>query len=221
MNLTTQLYSVQVLRWPSSGRHILAQFDDETINVYQAYRPEIGRFAAKHGYFGGEFSYNRMSWIKPNFLWMMYRSDWGRSQGQEVVLSIRLRRTFFDSLLEQTVPSSFVPELFENHEEWKAAVARSDVRLQWDPDHDPIGGKCERRAVQLGIRGKTLEAYGKNEIVEVIDVSEFVAEQREFIGDGKSGKLVTPAEQVYVPSSAVVVANIGLDKWPNTSGELP
>lgn len=216
MNLTIQPYSEQVRRWPSSGRQILAQFDNETVVVYQAYRPEIGQFAAKHGYFGGEFSYTRMSWIKPNFLWMMYRSDWGRSQGQEVVLAIRLRRPFFDSLLEQAVPSSFVPELFKCHDVWKAAVARSDVRLQWDPDHDPNGGKCERRAVQLGIRGKTLEACGKNEIVEIIDMSGFVAEQREFIGDWKSGKLVTPAERVYVPNSTAATANIGLDEWPNT-----
>jgi hypothetical protein len=36
--------------------------------VYQAYRPEIGHFAAQHGYFGGSFSLDRMSWIKPNFL---------------------------------------------------------------------------------------------------------------------------------------------------------
>lgn len=114
------------------------------------------------------------------------------------------------------MPSSFVPELFENQEAWKSAVARSDVRLQWDPDHDPNGGKCERRAVQLGIRGKTLDAYGKNEIVEIIDMSGFVAEQRELIGDRKSEKLVTPAEQVYVPSSTVATANIGLDEWPIT-----
>lgn len=38
MNLTTQSNSEQVLRWRSSGRHILAQFDDEMIIVYQAYR---------------------------------------------------------------------------------------------------------------------------------------------------------------------------------------
>jgi len=66
--------------------------------------------------------------------------------------------------LEQAVPSAFVPELFDNPEEWKAAVARSDVRLQWDPDHDPFGNECERRAIQIGIRGKTLESYGKNDI---------------------------------------------------------
>ena len=151
MNFETCAYSDQMLRWPEAGRHILAQYDDDTIIVYQAYRPEIGDFAVKNGYFGGEFSYSRMSWIKPNFLWMMYRSNWGRSQGQEVILAIRLRRPFFDSLLEQAVPSSYVSELFESHEAWKAAVARSDVRLQWDPDHTPSGGKCERRAVQLGL----------------------------------------------------------------------
>jgi hypothetical protein len=71
--LITTTYSEQILRLPESGRHIIAQFDDEGVIVYQAYRPTIGNFAANHGYFGGEFSLNRMSWIKPNFLWMMYR----------------------------------------------------------------------------------------------------------------------------------------------------
>src|SRR5439155_2761622 len=32
-----------------AGRHILTQFDDESVVVYQAYRPAIGRFAAEHG----------------------------------------------------------------------------------------------------------------------------------------------------------------------------
>ena len=67
--------------WPKEGRHILAQFDDDTVIVYQAYRPSIGRYAAEHGAFGGDFSYSRMSWVKPNFLWMMYRSGWG-TQGR-------------------------------------------------------------------------------------------------------------------------------------------
>jgi hypothetical protein len=75
--IPSQRYLDQQQRWPSSGRHILACFDEESIVVYQAYSPAIGRFAARHGYFGGEFSYSRMSWIKPNFLWMMYRSNWG------------------------------------------------------------------------------------------------------------------------------------------------
>lgn len=209
--IPTCSYVEQQKAWPETGRHILAHHDDDTIIVYQAYRPAIGHYAARHGHFGGGFKYSRMSWIKPNFLWMMYRSDWGRSEGQEVVLAIRLSRTFFDSLLDRTVPSSFTSALFADHDEWKAAVGRSDVRLQWDPDHLPTGDKCERRAVQLGLRGQALEAYGKCEAIEIIDVSEFVAEQRAHIRDWKCGDLVTPVEHVYSPADQNIADHIGLD----------
>lgn len=67
--LETQLYTEQVKMWPQTGRHILAHYDDRSVIVYQAYRPAIGRYAAEQGRFGGEFSYSRMSWVKPNFLW--------------------------------------------------------------------------------------------------------------------------------------------------------
>src|SRR5207244_1202784 len=55
MNLITEAYLAQEARWPKSGRHILAQFDEESVVVYQAYNPSIGRWAARHGHFGGEF----------------------------------------------------------------------------------------------------------------------------------------------------------------------
>jgi hypothetical protein len=99
MNLITEPYLAQDARWPRSGRHILAQFDEESVAVYRAYRPAIGHFAARHGYFGGSFSLGRMSWIKPNFLWIMYRSGWGIKEGQEVTLAVRLRRNAFDEIL--------------------------------------------------------------------------------------------------------------------------
>jgi Domain of unknown function (DUF4291) len=206
--LLTGLYAEQVKLWPQTGRHILAQFDNDTIIVYQAYGPAIGQFAAEKGYFGGDFKYSRMSWIKPNFLWMMYRSQWGQAEGQEIVLAIRLTRRFFDSLLAQAVPSTFDADLFGSRDEWAAAVARSDVRLQWDPDHLPTGEKCDRRAVQLGLRRTVLEAYGKQEIVQIIDISPFVAERMANIHDWKTGKLLTPMEQVYVPADPSV-AKIG------------
>lgn len=60
MKLLTESYLSQVNRLPQSGRHILAQFDHESIVVYQAYRSAIGHFASQHGYFGGEFSLTRM-----------------------------------------------------------------------------------------------------------------------------------------------------------------
>ena len=55
MNLITEPYLAQQARWPRSGRHILAQFDADSVVVYQAYNPAIGHFAARHGYFGGGF----------------------------------------------------------------------------------------------------------------------------------------------------------------------
>ena len=81
--LKTAPYTEHAPVWPQSGRHIMAQFDADTIVVYQAYRPAIAGFAVEHQRFGGEFSFSRMSWIKPNFLWMMFRSGWASKEGQE------------------------------------------------------------------------------------------------------------------------------------------
>ncbi|MFD5200175.1 DUF4291 family protein [Streptomyces sp. NPDC058375] len=44
-----------------------------TVTVYQAYRPAIGLPAARDGRFPAEWKRDRMTWIKPSFLWMMYR----------------------------------------------------------------------------------------------------------------------------------------------------
>ncbi len=210
MALVTEPYKDQVAVWPKEGRHILAQFDGDTIIVYQAYRPSIGQFAAKQGTFGGEFGYSRMSWVKPNFLWMMYRSGWGAKENQEVTLALRLRRAFFDALLAQAVPSSWDRDQFASEDEWSRAVGRSSVRLQWDPDHHPSGAKLERRAIQLGLRGEVLEAFGKRELVEVMYVSEFVAEQRERLSSSGVSALVTPRERVYRPADPDIAARLRL-----------
>jgi len=204
-NLKLEAYASQAKRWPKTGRHILAQFDSESVFVYQAYRPEIGRFAAEHGYFGGAFSLGRMSWIKPNFLWMMYRSGWASKEGQEVVLAVRLKRAAFDEILSRAVHSSYVPDLYDSREAWSAAVARSDVRLQWDPDHGPKGQALERRAIQLGLRGATLAKYARDWILGVKDVTPFVREQA-----GKVADLLTPREEPYAVADPDVARRLGL-----------
>ncbi len=212
--LITEPYPEQVKVWPQDGRHILAQFDDETVVVYQAYRPTIGRFAAEHGAFGGDFSYSRMSWVKPNFLWMMYRSGWGTKENQEITLALRVRRAFFDSLLAAAVPSSWDREQFATEEDWSRSVGRSSVRLQWDPDHHPSGAKLDRRAIQLGLRGEVLEAFGRRELIEIIDLSAFVTEQRERLLSGGVSALVTPRERVYRPADPAVAAWLRLAEAP-------
>ncbi len=202
-------YLVQIRRWPKTGRHILAQFDDESVIVYQAYRPAIGHFAAKNGFFGGEFSLSRMSWIKPNFLWMMYRCGWASKEGQEVVLAVRLKRYAFDEILRSAVHSTFVPEVYSNEAAWKTSVAGSDVRLQWDPDHDPSGTPVERRAIQLGLRGKVLANYSKEWILGIEDVSEFAREQSQH-ARSPFARLITPREEVYPVNDPDVAARLGV-----------
>jgi Domain of unknown function (DUF4291) len=196
MQLITTTYTEQRARLPNSGRHIVAQFDAEGVVVYQAYRPAIGHFAATHGYFGGDyFSLDRMSWIKPNFLWMMYRSGWGQKEGQEVILAVKIKREAFDTILAHAVRSSYNPDLYPTEKDWKRAVSNSNVRLQWDPDHSPTGGKLERKAIQLGLRGDILALYAREWIISIADISEFVWEQHQNLAD--FSQLIVPRETIY------------------------
>jgi hypothetical protein len=210
MSLITEPYLTQISRWPQVGRHILAQYDDQSVIVYQAYRPAIGHFAARHGYFGGEFSLSRMSWIKPNFLWMMYRSGWGTKPGQEVVLAIRLKRAAFDNMLAQAVHSTYIEAVYHSEENWKHAVASSSVRLQWDPDHSPSGGKLERRAIQLGMRGDVLKQYAREWILDIEDISSFVREQYQHVQSHKYEHLITPREMVYPVTNPNTIQKLAL-----------
>ncbi|MCC5663404.1 DUF4291 domain-containing protein [Nostoc sp. CHAB 5784] len=212
MRLITEPYLTQVSNWPENGRHILAQYDDHLIVVYQAYRPSIGNFAATYGYFGGEFSFERMSWIKPNFLWMMYRSGWGTQNGQEVVLAIWMKRSAIEEILAAAVHSSYVPELYPDKSAWQRALKQSQVRLQWDPDHHPSGTKLERRAIQLGLRGEVLAAYAKDWIVNIEDISDFVQKQRQNI-KSDCAELITPQERVYSVFDTETQAKLRLSAW--------
>lgn len=211
MNLQLEPYQTQLSRWPRTGHHILAQFDEHSIIVYQAYRPSIGHFAARHGYFGGEFSLSRMSWVKPNFLWMMYRCGWASKQGQEVVLAVRIKRAGFDSLLAEAVHSTYKEVVYQSEEAWKKSVEHSDVRLQWDPDHDRAGAKVERRAIQIGMRGETLARYAREWIIEVEDISDFVREQYQYVQMRDYSQLMTPRELVYPVTDVTVARHLGVD----------
>ncbi len=188
----------------------MAQYDAETVVVYQAFRPKIGQYAARNGCrFGDNFSLSRMSWIKPNFLWMMYRCGWATKENQEVVLAVSVKRTAFDLILAEAVASAFDPEQHGSHAEWQAALTSSEVRLQWDPDHAPDGAKVDRRAVQLGLRGDFLARYAAEWIVSIEDVTGFAADQHQHVLSGDLSQLETPREEVY-PVSEVVAAQLGM-----------
>jgi hypothetical protein len=60
--------------------------------VYQAFKPAIGRYAVAHQRFTGcpDYSVTRMTWIKTNFLWMMFRCALSLPSGSgvEVLMAV-------------------------------------------------------------------------------------------------------------------------------------
>ena len=48
VTLITEPYTNQKKIWPKDGCHILAQYDENNIVVYQAFNPNIARYAVSH-----------------------------------------------------------------------------------------------------------------------------------------------------------------------------
>lgn len=196
--LKLEPYLTYAKRLPSEGRHIIAYQTDEEVVVYQAYNHAIADYAVANQEFGGSaFSFQRMSWIKPNFLWMMYRCGWAQKENQERVLAIYLRKEDWESILQQAVFSSFQAEVYGTEANWKTKLKASEVRLQWDPDHDPYGAKLNRKAIQIGMKGATLRRFGKEMIQRIVDVTPFVQEQKLYVEQHNLQFLEVPKESVY------------------------
>lgn len=204
--LETENYIYQQSNWPEDGQHIIAHYDDDTVIVYQAFKPSIGDFAVKNQRFGGaDYSFTRMSWIKTNFLWMMYRCGWASKLDQEKVLAIRIRRSGFDEILSK----AFTPKEQKSQRLEKEDI---EVRLQWDPDHTPQYTKCMRRAIQLGLKGQILEKFNSSFIVEIIDMTDFVKKQKEILDKRGEEHIMIPIERVYPVTNPKTAELIGVSQ---------
>lgn len=143
-----------------------------------------------------------MTWIKPNFLWMMYRSGWGTKEGQEITLAIHLKISAFQNYLENAAYTSFAQSEGISHEEWRNELENSSIRLQWDPDHDPHGKKEDRRAIQIGLRDNFINSFATKDILLIEDISEFVREQHKFVQNNQLADLLVPEEKPFKFSNA-------------------
>lgn len=185
----------------SPMREIRAVYTDETIRVYQAYNRTIAEEAVKNGTFGMHFSMNRMTWIKPSFLWMMYRCGWAQKENQEHVLAIDIKRSGFDRAVESAVISTFSEDLGISKDEWQKQVKESDVRVQWDPEKDIYGNDFPYRSIQLGLRGNAVKEYVNDWIVNVSDITDYVHELDALRNNNEDINERLPKEEVYIISS--------------------
>lgn len=186
-------------------RQVRADHDDETVVVYQAYPASIAGPAVAAQRFVPPFSRERMTWIKPSLLWMMYRCGWATKPGQERVLAVRMTRAGFEEALASACLSHVDPEVYPSHEAWQQRLATSPVRVQWDPERDAASNPLAWRSLQVGLGRAVVPAYVDQWVVGLEDVTARVHRLREL---PVSERTDLPVERPY-PLPKAVAALIG------------
>jgi hypothetical protein len=152
---------------PIPYHQIRALHDSETITVYQAYSEPIALAAVTHQKLNAspDFKMGRMTWIKPSWCWMMYRSGYSfKDSRQSHILALKMRHADFERLLREAVVC---------HGQTLSAEERGrNVRVQWDPERGPRLEVRGWRSIQIGISGETARWWVSEGIVGIEDVTE-------------------------------------------------
>ncbi len=177
-------------------KEVFAKYDRQCIRVYQAYNPVIAKEAIELQTFGASFNQNRMTWIKPSFLWMMYRSNWGTKKNQECILALDIYKEKFNELLSKAILTSPDSILFEG-KQWEKAFEETTVYCQWDPDRNINGNVINRAAIQIGLKGSTLRDFLDTAIFRIEDLTPLVRKWNEQRKNGKLNIKNLPVEKIY------------------------
>lgn len=112
-----------------------------------------------------------MTWIKPSFLWMMYRAGWGyKGAGQRRILAIDISREGFQWALAHSCPSHPDPSM--SKEDWAKLKVASPVRIQWDPERNLHLQPLPYRAIQIGLSGEAISLYVNQWIRKITDITD-------------------------------------------------
>lgn len=190
-------------------RGVRALHTASTITVYQAYSPEIGMPAIRQGRFPAAWKRDRMTWIKPSFLWMMYRCGWGTKPGQATVLAVEITREGFEWALRNACLSSYVRGLHSDRSTWQRRLKRASARVQWDPERDLHLQPLPYRSLQLGLSGEAVRRYADEWTVSINDVTPLAREIHALVssGDSDSATRLLPKERPY-PAEDELMAHL-------------
>lgn len=186
-------------------QEIRAVYDRHTITVYQAYREAIAVPALKNGHFVPPFSLNRMTWIKPSYLWMMERSNWAQKSGQEFILAIKIKRDYWEKALSLGVLTHPDPAIYASGAEWDEKFKTAPVHIQWDPERSLNGTKLQVRSIQVGISRFLIEEYNTKWIESITYQTPLTKKISRFLKEGKhkEAKRLLPEERVYPLPTAI------------------
>ncbi len=202
-------------------RQIRARYSADTITVYQAYPSQIALPAVAVGRFVAPFKRDRMTWIKPSFLWMMYRCGWATKPGQERVLSIDITREGFEWALARACLSHYDRDLHGDKAGWSRRLKTSPVRVQWDPERSLQLTALPYRSLQVGLSGEAVDRYVDDWVVAVTDITPTVRRVRDLLrsGDEQAAAAQLPVEHAYPLPDQIAV---GLNASPDvTTGKVP
>lgn len=177
-----------------------AKYSDDTITIYQAFNKHITQSAIENQTFvSPPFKKERMTWIKPSFLWMMYRSGWASKEDQECILAVKIKRSGFEWALQNSCLSHFESTVHYSYDAWKKTLKDSPVRIQWDPEKDIFLQSLNYRSIQIGLSGIAIENYISDWIVSINDITQYSKQIHQLITDNKinQAKDLLPYEQLY------------------------
>ena len=184
---------------------IRADFDRDTITIYQAYPDRIADCALEAGRFVAPFSFQRMTWIKPSFLWLMHRSNWGRKAGQERVMAVKIQRSGWEKALTSAVLTSYDSRVFSSNADWGERFAAATVHLQWDTERSLRGAALPYHSIQIGLSRHVIREYVDEWITKIEDLTPLVRKLYDLLQSGQADKAkrLLPLERVYPVSAAL------------------
>lgn len=191
---------------------VRADYDKETIVVYQAYSPSIADPALQAKTFVSPFSFNRMTWIKPSFLWLMERSNWGQKSNQDRILAVRIKRSGWEEALSLGVLTSYQAGIHRHFEDWKEQFDKAIVHIQWDPERSIRGADLGYDSIQVGLSRHIIQKFVDEWIVDIQDYTPLVRKMYDLIQRGHVDKAskFAPKEKVY-PVDAIIAKRLMMD----------
>lgn len=190
---------------------IRAEYDAHTLTVYQAYSSAIADAALGAQRFVAPFSFGRMTWIKPSFLWLMHRSNWGQKSGQERVLAVRIQRASWDAALAMGVLTSPERRVFADPREWERAFSEAKVHVQWDTERGLRGNALPTYSVQVGLSRHVIREYAATWISRIDDLTPLTKKIYAMVqsGHAERAKALLPRERAY-PVAASTARRLGM-----------
>ncbi len=188
---------------------IRADYDADSIVIYQAYQTAIAAPAIEQQKFVLPFSLERMTWIKPSFLWLMHRSNWGQKNGQENILAVRIKRSGWNKALALGVLTHPEPSIYVDANEWDTDFEKAHVHIQWDTERSLRGAALNCYSIQVGITRHLIQEYVDDWVLKIENITALVQKIRTLIKTGKQKniKQLLPRERVY-PIDARIGKNI-------------